>query len=84
MRAVGGLADTVVDATPEHQRDGRATGFVFREATSHALGQRLRETCQLYADEAQWRAVQVNAMAADFSWHKAAGEYAALYAAMLD
>jgi starch synthase len=84
VRAVGGLADTVVDATPEHQRDGRATGFVFRDAHSHALGQRLREACQLYADEARWRALQVNAMAADFSWHKAAVEYAALYAALLN
>ena len=83
VRAVGGLADTVIDASPEHLAEGRATGFVFRDASSQALGQRLRDACRLHADEAQWRSVQVAAMAADFSWHKAAGEYAALYASML-
>jgi starch synthase len=83
VRAAGGLADTVTDTNDETLRNGRATGFVFREATSHALGQRLREACQLYADEPRWQAVQTSGMAADFSWHKAAEEYAALYAALL-
>ena len=34
VRATGGLADTVVDATPETLADGTATGFVFVEPTA--------------------------------------------------
>src|SRR5262249_38222240 len=37
VRATGGLADTVVDANPGALLDGRATGFVFEEATPQAL-----------------------------------------------
>ena len=33
VRATGGLADTVVDATPEALANGTATGFAFRDAT---------------------------------------------------
>ena len=42
VRATGGLADTVVDATPEALADGTATGFAFREATPAALRGRHR------------------------------------------
>ena len=83
VRAVGGLADTVVDAQAGTQRDHSATGFVFRDATGPALGQRLREACAAYRNEATWSAIQQAGMAADFSWHKAAGEYRALYADLL-
>ena len=37
VRATGGLADTVIDATPEHLADGTANGFVFRDETPDAL-----------------------------------------------
>ena len=37
VRSTGGLADTVVDATPENLADGSATGFSFDEKTPEGL-----------------------------------------------
>ena len=48
VRRVGGLADTVIDASADNLAADRATGFVFNEATGEAVGKRLREACALY------------------------------------
>jgi glycogen synthase len=48
VRRVGGLADTVIDATPDNLRAGTANGFVFDEPSSRALAARLRDACALY------------------------------------
>ena len=37
VRRVGGLADTVVDASEQNLREARATGFVFGPANAAAL-----------------------------------------------
>jgi starch synthase len=79
VRRVGGLADTVVDANPDNLRSDSATGFVFDEATRHAIGARIHEACALYRDQAVWRQVQERAMAQDFSWDDSAANYDALY-----
>ena len=80
VRKVGGLADTVVDASPDNLLAGRATGFVFRDASSPALAARLQEATQLFQDKKGWKALQKTAMAQDFSWTGAARHYNALYA----
>ena len=36
-------------------------------------------TVALYADKAQWKRIQANGMAADFSWKVSGKAYAALY-----
>lgn len=79
VRRVGGLADTVVDATPDNLQADRATGFVFGDATRFALGGRIQEACALYRDEAAWRKVQRRGMVQDFSWDDSAANYEALY-----
>ena len=79
VRRVGGLADTVVDASPEKLQTGQATGFVFDDATRHALGVRIREASALYRDRSAWKQVQRHAMKQDFSWDDAAANYEALY-----
>ena len=83
VRHVGGLADTVVDATPDNLRKDRATGFVFADASRHALGQRICEACALYHDKAMWEQVQRRGMSQDFSWNDSAGNYEALYRSLL-
>lgn len=83
VRKVGGLADTVVDADPENMAAGRATGFVFRDASSAALGARLLEVAQVFQDKKRWRALQKTAMAQDFSWTGAARHYNELYAGLV-
>ena len=79
MRRVGGLADTVIDASIDNLASDRATGFVFGEATGEAVGQRIREACALYRQAPVWQKVQRRAMAQNFSWDDSAAHYAALY-----
>ena len=79
VRRVGGLADTVVDATAENLQADCATGFVFNDAVRQALGARIREACVLYHDQAAWQQVQRRAMVQDYSWDDSAANYEALY-----
>ena len=79
VRRVGGLADTVIDATPEHLKAGSANGFVFDDAGSRALATRIGEALALYRDPSAWLQVQRRGMAQDFSWADSAVRYEALY-----
>jgi starch synthase len=79
VRRVGGLVDTVVDATPETLDDGRATGFGFEAATPQALEGAVERMRALYAEPDAWRRAMRQAMVQDFSWDHAAAEYLALY-----
>jgi starch synthase len=79
VRRVGGLADTVVDASIEAVRESRATGFAFDAATSGALERAVERLLELYREPEVWRAVMRTAMAQDFSWDHAARDYLALY-----
>ncbi|MBN2648036.1 MAG: glycogen synthase GlgA [Thiotrichales bacterium] len=80
VHRTGGLADTVVDATPEALQNGLANGFVFAKASSQALRQAVDRALQLYQQApAQWQALQKQGMQQDFSWQKSAKQYQRLY-----
>ncbi len=79
VRRVGGLADTVIDATAENIRAGTANGFTFDDASSRKLAARIGRACALYRDVAVWRQIQRHGMALDFSWDDSAVRYEALY-----
>ena len=79
VHAVGGLADTVIDATEANLQADRATGFTFVNATEVALHATLHRAQRLYADTARWQQVMRRAMAQDFSWDEAAAQYLDLY-----
>ncbi|MDR2787875.1 MAG: glycogen synthase GlgA [Candidatus Accumulibacter sp.] len=80
VRHVGGLADTVVDINDETLAQDRATGFVFGEASRHALGARIREACEFYRNNGSaWEKIQRKAMRQDFSWDDSAANYEQLY-----
>jgi starch synthase len=79
VHAVGGLADTVVDATGANLEADRATGFTFVNATEAALHATLHRAQRLYADSPRWRQVMRRAMAQDFSWDEAAARYLDLF-----
>jgi starch synthase len=83
VRRVGGLADTVVDASEAAVREGRATGFSFDAATPAALESATQRAVQAYAQPALWQRLMVTAMAQDFSWDGAAASYMALYRGLL-
>jgi len=79
VRQVGGLADTVVDATPAAVQGDRATGFTFGPATPAALAQALQRAVSAYRQPALWQQLVLRGMAQNFSWDAAASQYLALY-----
>jgi len=79
VRAVGGLANTVVDASPANLAAGTATGVVFKSATARALGAAIRRAHELHQARTPWRQMQLAGMAQDHSWTTAALSYRALY-----
>jgi starch synthase len=82
VRRVGGLADTVVDASDEAVRAQRATGFAFDPPTSAALEGAIARAIQAHRQPRLWRQLIETAMAQDFSWDGAAARYMALYASL--
>jgi len=82
VRRVGGLADTVVDATDEAVRAGRATGFTFDAADASALAATVQRAVQALKQPDVWRGLMRTAMAQDFSWSGSAKRYLALYEAI--
>jgi len=79
VRHVGGLADTVTDASPANRTAGKATGFVFESATPAALERCIRRAIELRADRAAWQAVMLAAMSQRLSWEEPARQYMRLY-----
>ena len=79
VRRTGGLADTVVDATPAHLDAGTATGFVFEAATPEALLGAIDRALALYAQTSAWNRAVKTAMDQDYSWKRSAQAYLALY-----
>jgi starch synthase len=79
VRRVGGLADTVVDATEDALQADRATGFSFDAATPAALDGALQRAIAAYRQPARWKQLMLRAMAQDYSWTGAAQQYMALY-----
>ena len=80
VRRTGGLADTVVGATPETLADGTATGFQFITANGWALGESINAALALFQDPVAWRQVQRRGMLAEFGWEGPAKAYLDLYA----
>ncbi|MBI1821222.1 MAG: glycogen synthase GlgA [Nitrospirae bacterium] len=79
VRKTGGLADTIIDATPSNILSGHATGFMFETASPLALLTTLRFALCLFKDRPVWNKMVQAAMAVDFSWDHSAREYVKLY-----
>lgn len=96
VRRTGGLADTVVDATPEALARGTATGFVFHEADlsseappwkvqedrERALKGAIQRALAVWRDRPAWRRMVETAMRQDWSWDRSAQEYLQMYEAV--
>ena len=83
VAATGGLADTVIGATPASLAAGVATGLVFHPTDVLAFAQSLRQLVALHADPVAWARARKAAMAQPLGWETSAAAYAALYAGLV-
>jgi starch synthase len=79
VRRVGGLADTVVDATSISLAASSATGFAFDDDSPEALMSAIARAATLFREPEMWLRMMRRAMTRDFSWEAAARRYVALY-----
>lgn len=79
----GGLADTVINASPAALARRVATGLQFSPVTADSLRLALTRLCALYKDGDTWSRLQKNAMAQPVGWDQSAKAYAALYAELI-
>lgn len=80
----GGLADTVIPASPASLDRGVATGLQFHPVTADALGHALAELCTLFGQPKLWSKLQRNAMSQPVGWSRSAEAYAALYRSLVE
>lgn len=77
VRETGGLRDTV---TPYNQYTGEGTGFSFTHFNGDEMGDAVFRAARLFWDDrTAWDALVTQAMEADFSWTRSAGDYMNLY-----
>ncbi len=82
VHRTGGLADTVVNATPERLAEGSATGFLFDHPNADSLWHAVRYAIRLFRDDPrQWHALARAGMEQDMSWEQSARRYVELYQA---
>jgi starch synthase len=79
VRKVGGLADTVADASLENLAEGLATGFVFDAFELDGFVAAIRRAFALYGRRNDWQEVQQRGMRQKFEWDIAAARYLELY-----
>mgnify|MGYP002526085338 CR=1 FL=1 len=79
VRRVGGLADSVVDASGENLQAGTATGFCFDNYESDALLEQIQRAVRSYADRSEWMKLVQTGMQQDWSWKRSAAEYLTVY-----
>jgi len=84
VRATGGLADTIVNATVENLAAGTATGFVFGDYSARALYETVKWALHLYRDRPDdFQQIVRTAMVQDWSWNRSAEAYERLYRSLL-
>ncbi|WAS92797.1 glycogen synthase GlgA [Nannocystis punicea] len=79
VRRTGGLADSVIDTTPETLGAGLATGVLFNDIDASALAWALGRTIALYHNRPVWQQLVRHGMQEDFSWRRSAARYLDLY-----
>lgn len=75
----GGLADTVINASPAALAQGVATGLQFFPINAQALANAFVRLLDLYDDKKGWKAMQRNAMKQPVGWTTSAARYKDIY-----
>ena len=76
VRATGGLRDTVDSAK------GSGNGFVFEKFAANEMVAALARMTMTFSNRNAWRRLMANCFAADFSWERAARQYAAWFSSL--
>ena len=80
VRATGGLADTVVDATPGNIANGTANGFMFDGFDVEQMNKTLERAVDTFFHDPQtWEQLVACGMKQDWSWTASARKYFRLY-----
>jgi len=79
----GGLADTVINASPAALARGVATGVQVFPITAQAVANGLSRLCDLYAAPKLWTSLQRNAMKQPVGWETSAAAFHALYSEVI-
>jgi starch synthase len=83
VRKTGGLADSVIDATPDAIAQGTGTGFVFEKYDAATLLLTIKRAVEIYTKHKKtWKKLQENGMVQDYSWTASAKRYEGLYKRM--
>ncbi|MGI6402161.1 MAG: glycogen synthase [Thermoguttaceae bacterium] len=82
---VGGLHDTVVNASDENIANGTANGFVFYWPTADDMRKALEWALRCFRERKEdWDKIVRQAMSSDLSWGASARKYDKLYRKLLD
>ncbi len=79
---VGGLNDTVIDASPMALASDVATGLQFSPINAHMLFSAIARTFDLYASPNVWNKMVENCLSQNVGWEASAVEYRDLYASL--
>jgi starch synthase len=79
VRRVGGLADSVVDATDENLAAGTATGFCFDRYDGASLLEQIGRAVRSFTQRQTWNQLIRTGMQQDWSWSRSASKYTAVY-----
>ena len=79
VNAVGGLADSVTDCTPETLEDGTASGFVLPHYSAEGLVETVARVCDWWHRPDDVHRLRQLCMRLDRGWSASAAEYEAVY-----
>ena len=75
----GGLADTVINASPAALTQGVATGVQFYPINAQSLANAFARISDLYRDDQTWNIMQQKAVKQSVGWESSAAAYKSIY-----
>lgn len=81
---VGGLNDTIIDASPAALAKNAATGLLFYDISVHTLSATIERAFALYKTPKIWAKIRKNALTHPVGWDHLAITYIDLYRGLLD
>lgn len=81
---VGGLNDTIIDASPAALAKSAATGLLFYDISVHNLSATIDRAFRLYKTPKVWSEMRQNCLSHPVGWRRSAKAYLDLYAGLIE